>query len=147
MSSSLENIELEWIAQHAALRQALAELRIEQPSCKSKGYGDDIVLEDKDLRVSGGSDDLWDLSSDPEHEAGYSSDTSDSVTGCPNGRTNSAHPYGQKWLRSKCLAFANNKSEIDVEELQRRVFAILTSEMRGLHVRILSVPKIDQFYR
>lgn len=143
MSPSLESKESNWLAQYAAMRQALAELRIEQPSRKGKGYGDDIVLEDEDLTASGSSDDLWNLSSDSEHEAGYSSDTLDSVTGCPNGRTESPHPYGQKWLGSKCLAFANSKPGIDAEELQRRLFAILTSEMRGLHVRVLLVPKID----
>lgn len=143
MSSSLENIESEWLAQYVAMRQALAELRIEQPSRKSKGYGDVIVLKDEDLTASGGSDYLWDLSSDPEHEAGYSSDTLDSVTGCPSGITKSGHPYGQEWLGSKCLAFANSKPGIDSEKLRRRLFAILTSEMRGLHVRVLLVPKID----
>ena len=143
MSPSLESKESNWLAQYAAMRQALAELRIEQPSRKGKGYGDDIVLEDEDLTASGSSDDLWSLSSDSEHEAEYSSDTLDSFTGRPNGRTESPHPYGLKWLGSKCLAFANSKPGIDAEELQQRLLAILASEMRGLHVRVLLVPKID----
>ena len=135
MSPSLGYAESKWLARYAAMRQTLAELRIEQPSGKGEEYGEDIVLEDEDLTASCGSDELWNMSSDQEHDAGYSSD---SVTECPNGRPESAYPYGQKWLGSKCLALTSSKPGMDAEELRQRLSAILTSDMRGLHVRVSS---------
>ncbi|KAF6221746.1 hypothetical protein HO133_001714 [Letharia lupina] len=130
MSSSLENAESEWVAQYAALRQTLNELRIEQPNGESRGYGHDIMLDDEDLTGSSGSDDLWNVFSDDEQDREYSSDMSGGVTESPSGKSKSAYSYGQEWLRSKCLAFASSKSGMDAEELQQQLSAMLASDMR-----------------
>lgn len=144
MSSSLENAESEWVAQYAALRQTLNELRIEQPNGESRGYGHDIMLDDEDLTGSSGSDDLWNVFSDDEQDREYSSDMSGGVTESPSGKSKSAYSYGQEWLRSKCLAFASSKSGMDAEELQQQLSAMLASDMRGLHSsRSLLLPETD----
>lgn len=137
MSPSFESAESEWLAQYAALRQTLAELKVGQPDGEIKGYGHDIVLDDEDLTGGSGSDDLWNVFSDNEEDNDYGSDMSDGVTDLPNGEPKSAYSYGQEWLKSKCLAFTSQKSGIDAEELQQQLFAMLASDMRGLHVRFL----------
>lgn len=131
MSPSLENAESKWLAQYAALRQTLAELKLEQPNRETKGYGRDIVLDKKDLTGGSGSDDLWNVYRDDEQDGGYSSDMLDVHTDSPNGNPMSAYSYGQEWLRSKCLAFASKQSGMDAEELQQQLSAMLASDMRG----------------
>lgn len=144
MSSSLKNAESEWVAQYAALRQTLNELRIEQSNGESRGYGHDIMLDDEDLTGSSGSDDLWNVFSGDEQDREYSSDMSDGVTESPSGKPKSAYSYGQEWLRSKCLAFASSKSGMNAEELQQQLSAMLASDMRGLHSsRSLLLPETD----
>ena len=143
MSPSLNNTELEWLAQYAAMRKALAGLSTAQPSGKGKGYGHEIVLEYEDPTGSSGSDDLWNISSDDELDAEKSSDTFDNTIDCQNGRPKSAYPYGQKWLGSKCLAFANSKPGMDAEELQQKLSAMLASDLTGLHARLLLLPETD----
>ena len=137
MSPSLENAESEWLAQYAALRQTLAELRMGQLNGETKGYGHDIMLDDEDLVGGSGSDDLWNVFRDDEQDDEYSSDMLDGVTDFPNGEIKSPHPYGQEWLRSKCLAFASSKSGMDAEELRQQLSAMLASDMRGLHTTFL----------
>lgn len=133
MSLSLADAESEWLAQYAAMRQTLAELKSEQPKGETKGYGHDIVLDD----VTGGSssDDLWNMFSDDEQDGEYSSDMLDSVPDSQNDKPKLAFSYGQEWLRSKCIALANNKSGMDAEELQQQLSAMLASDMRGLQIR------------
>ena len=135
MSPSFESAESEWLAQYAALRQTLAELKVEQPDGEIKGYGHDIVLDDEDLTGGSGSDDLWNVFSDNEEDGDYGSDMSDGVTELPNGEPKSAYSYGQEWLRSKCVDIASSNSGMDAEELRQRLSAMLASDMRGLHVR------------
>lgn len=147
MSASLEDAESEWLSQYAALRQTLAELKIDQSSGETKGYGNDIVLEDEDFPGGNGSNDLWNVFCDDEHDEEYSSDISDGFTELPNGTSKSKYPYEQEWLKSKCLAFANDKSGMDAEELQQQLFAMLSSDMRGLNIRFVSLPGTDQCYR
>ena len=143
MSPSLKNTELEWLAQYAAMRKALAELSTVQPSINDNGYGHEIVLEYENLTGSSGSYDLWHMSSDDELDAESSSNTFNNATNYPNGRPKSAYPYGQKWLGSKCLAFANSKPGMDAEELQQSLSAILASDLTGLHARLLVLPETD----
>ena len=137
MSPSFGSAESEWLAQYAALRQTLAELKVEQTDGEIKGYGHDIVLDDGDLIGGSSSDDLWNVFSDSEEDGDYDSDISDGVTDLPNGEPKSANSYGREWLRSKCLAFTSEKSGIDAEELLQQLSAMLASDMRGLHVKFL----------
>ena len=135
MSSSLEKAESEWLAQYAALRQTLAELKIEQPNGDIREYGHDIVLDDEHLTDGSGSNDLWNVLSDDEQDGEYSSDVSDGIADFPNGNPKSAYPHGQEWLRSKCLAFASSKPGMDAQEISQQLFAMLASDMRGLCIR------------
>ena len=137
MSPSLNILESEWRVQYAAMRQALATLEIEQSRGERKLYGNDIVLDDKDLTASSGSDDVWDIFSDDEQDAHYNSDSLESVAWHSNGRPKPAYSYGQEWLGSKCFAFASGKPGLDAEELQQQLSSMLASDMIGLLVRLL----------
>ena len=137
MSPSLNILESEWRAQYAAMRQALAKIKIEQSSGERESYGNDIVLDDEDLTASSGSDDVWDVFSENEQDAHYDSDYLEAVSGYSNGRPRSAYSYGQEWLVSKCFAFASGKPGLDAEELQQQLTSMLSSDMIGLLVRSL----------
>ena len=135
MSLSLANAESEWLAQYAALRQMLAELKEEQSNGETNGYGHDIVLDDADLTGGNGSDDLWNVFSDDEQDGDYSSDIVDGVPDAQNREPKSAFSYGQQWLGSKCVALASSKSGMDAEELQQQISAMLASDMKGLQTK------------
>ena len=147
MSSSLENAESEWLAQYASLRQTLAELTTKLPNVETEGYGHDIVLDEEHLTGGSCSDDIWNVFSDDEQDGGYSSDMLDGITDLPNYKPKTADLHGQEWLKINCLAFASSRSGMDAEELQQQLFAMLASDMRGLHFRCMSCPETDQFYR
>ena len=137
MSPSLNMFESEWRVQYAAMRQALNKSETGQSNSERKSYGQDIVLDDEDLTASSGSDDVWDIFSDDEHNSHYNSDNSGSVTGYSNGKPNAVYPYEQEWLGSKCFAFASGKPGLDAEELQQQLSYMLESDMTGLRVRLL----------
>ena len=147
MSLSLADAESQWLAQYAALRQTLAELKIEQPDGVTKGYGYDIVLDDEHLAGGSSSDDLWNVFSDDEQDGGYSSDMLDGVADFPKANSKSAYPYGQEWLKRKCLAVASGKSGLDAQELPQQLSAMLASDMRGLHLSLLLLLGSDCSYR
>ena len=147
MSQLLQNAESEWIAQYAALRHTLAEMKLEQPNDDIKGYGHNIVLDDEDLTGSSGSDDLWNVFSDDEQEGEYSSDIADDITDSLNGKPKSVYSYGHEWFRSKCFAFANSKSGMDTEEVQQQLSAMLASDMRGRDITSLLLPQTEPSYR
>lgn len=135
MSLSLANAESEWLAHYASLRQTLAELKKEQPTGETNGYGHEILLEDLDLTGGSGSDDLWNVFSDDEEDEEYSRDKLDSFSDSQDDKPDPAFLYGQEWLRGKCNALASGKSGMDAEELQQQLSAMLASDMRGLQTR------------
>ena len=143
MSPSLDIAEFEWLDQYAALRRTLAELKLEQPNGEIKGYGHDLVPDEEDLTSGSGVDDLWNVFSDDEFDGVYSSDMFHSVTDLPDCESQSIHTYGREWLRSKCLALASKDSSMGAGELQQQVFATLASDIKGLHIRILSCSQTD----
>ena len=112
------------------MRRAIAELKLDdQSNSQDQAYGRDIVVDDDDLTGASGSDDLWNAFSD-ETDSSYSSDMLDGVEDDLPGLEASVHPWGHGWLRSKCLAIAGRKSELDAEPLQQQLSAMLTSDMR-----------------
>ena len=130
MSASLETAESQWLSQLTAMRQAIAELKLDdQSNGQDQAYGRDIVLDDDDLTGTSGSDDLWNAFSD-ETDSSYSSDMLDGVEDSSPGLEASGHPWGHGWLRSKCLGIASGKSELDVGALQQQLSAMLASDMK-----------------
>ena len=73
MSPLLDSMESEWRAQLRSMREAIAELKLDQRNGETKGYGHDIDLDGGDITGGSGSEDVWDVWSD-ETETEESSD-------------------------------------------------------------------------
>lgn len=130
MSPSVESAQSQWLAQLAAMREAIAELKLNQASVNGQAYGHDIAVDDDD--VTGGSDidDIWDILSDEENND-YSSDNLEGAEQHPLGGYGDTPGYDQTWLRTKCVALASRRSAPGGGELEEQVLALLASDSRG----------------
>src|SRR5690242_2614610 len=125
---TLDSAEAEWRSQVAAMRAALADLKLPPkapdsdfllPELKSL----DINLEDEEDFTSGNSgDDVWDFISDSEEDE-YSIDSNDALN------FTSTESYGQEWLTRKCVAFATRKQGLSANDLQEQIIALLASDI------------------
>lgn len=138
MSPSVDTAQSQWLEQLAAMRAAIAELKLPQSSDQADIYGHDIVIDDDDLSGTASGDDIWDLISDTEDEE-YSSDQLDGsdvpyMDGFPDGRA-----YDQEWLRKRCQAAAQHASGLDAQALQEQVSAVLASDSNSEHYHLLKL--------
>jgi len=122
--ATLDSAEAQWQTQLAAMRAALADLKL---PLKSDGdvvpYGSDIAFdEDEDFTSGISGDDVWDFISDNEEDL-YSSDPSENVI-----PESSSAAYGPEWLRSRCTNFAAKKQGLSDEDLQEQIMALLASD-------------------
>ena len=130
MLPSLETAESQWLSQLTAMRQAIAELKLDdQSNGQDQAYGHDIVVDDDDLTGTSGSDDLWNAFSD-ETDSSYSSDMLDGFEDSSPGLDASNRPWGHRWLESKCSSIAGRKIELDAGALQQQLSAMLASDMK-----------------
>ena len=128
MSLSVESAHSQWLAQLAAMREAIAELKLDQASADAQAYGHDIEFDD--FSGSSGSDDIWDVISEGEDEE-YSSDHLEGAEDLLNGHVED-YGYDPAWLRSKCVTFASRRSGLDAEELEEQILALLASDSKGI---------------
>lgn len=130
MSPFAEPTESQWLAQLASMRDAIAGLKLDRPDGTVPEYGHDLVLQDEEVTGGSSSDDIWDIFSEAE-EDNYSSDSwNEEGTSLPDANI-SDNAYGQVWLKSKCVTFADRKSGLNANELQDQVSALLASTMKG----------------
>ena len=130
MSPSFENAESTWLAQLAAMREAIADLKLDQPNGHVKSYGEDILADEADLTGGGSSDDLWDIFSDGDEEEEYSSDSVEEIPdSVPNGTFKGPPAYSPEWLAGKCRSFVQGKPGLDGEELQQQISSLLSSDI------------------
>ncbi|KAI9730047.1 MAG: hypothetical protein M1818_008316 [Claussenomyces sp. TS43310] len=122
--SILGSAEAQWLAQLAAMRGALADLKL--PSSHTDGqeisYGSDIEFDD-DLSSGNSGDNVWDFITDTEEDQ-YSSDVVDEHDNQAIGDAS----YGPQWLRSKCIGFAARRQGLASEDLQEQILALLASD-------------------
>ena len=137
MSPSIQSAQAQWLEQLASMRAAIAEIKLDQAQTNSPSYGDDLLLDD-DLTGGSGSDDVWDVFSDPE-EDDYSSDSlDDQEHAYTNGEiSSSGSGYGIEWLKSKTAALASRISGLDGEELLGHILAMLASASKGMLVAVM----------
>lgn len=136
MAPSLPNAESQWLSQMAAMRQAIAELKLNRSDGDAHGYEDSLVVDDSDLTGDSGSDELWNVFSDEEQEE-YSSDMLDCIDDSIHGENIKEQGYGQAWLRSECIAFTNTRAGIDAEELKQQLSAILASDIKSSDIPVV----------
>ena len=127
MSPLLDSMESEWHAQLRSMREAIAELKLDQQTSHGQGYGHDISVDDDDITGRSESDDLWDVWSDDE-ETEESSDVVNSL----GEESKVAQPgYGRAWLQSRCFALADGRFGLDATQLDEQIFTLLASDMQG----------------
>lgn len=121
----MENVaaeESQWLTQLAAMRQAIADLKLpkELPH-DTTGYGSDIDLDiDDDYSSPGTVDDVWDIISSDEEET----DDQDEIDEPSFPQT---LPYDQLWLEAKCQEVAA-RSTMDAAELSQQILATLAAD-------------------
>ncbi|KAJ6115404.1 hypothetical protein N7486_001182 [Penicillium sp. IBT 16267x] len=111
----------QWLSQLAAMRQAIADLKLpkELPH-DTTGYGSDMDLDiDEDYSSPSTVDDVWDIiSSDDE-----TTDDLDDVNEIPFSQT---LPYDRLWLETKCQELSA-RSSMDAAELSQQIIATLAA--------------------
>lgn len=112
------------------MREAIADLKLEQPHGDVQPYGHDIAVENNDSIDDSGNDSVWDVWSD-EEEPEESSDLTDGSLDdlALSSRTNS--PFTRQWLKEKCWSIATGRSGLDPGQLEEQVAALLASDMQG----------------
>lgn len=128
MSPSFSTAESQWLAQLAAMREAIAEIKLDQPTGEFQSYGQDLVMEDEDLSERS-SDEIWDIFGGDEvngHSTSISND-SDEFDSFLDGERNG---FDLEWLREKCVALADHHSSgLESEHLQDHLRKLLMSKM------------------
>lgn len=123
--SSNATAEGQWQTQLAAMRAAIADLKL--PATSGGGndaYGSDIDYEDEEPSSGNSGDDVWDFIEDSEEDL-WSSDLNEDHI--PDEQP-VASGYGPQWLNSKCLGFASRKQGLSGEDLQEQIMALLASD-------------------
>lgn len=151
MPPSATEAEAQWLAQVAAMKAAIAELRLTQPNQAPNGNSavdgrDDIEDEDFDLSSgSGGAHDVWDFISDSElEELGLDSgDLMDGTDGFPQEPA-----YGPQWFTTKCIEVAAHRDGLPAETLQEQIQEALRStqqedELQSLLTDLVGFDDLD----
>lgn len=128
--SSVTDAEAQWLAQVAAMKAAIAELKLPShapngdTTASSAGEDDD----DFDLSsVSGETHDVWDFISDSElDELGL--DSGDLMDGTDG--VDQEPPYGPQWFLEKCTAVSAHRDGLPAETLQLQILEALKSNQR-----------------
>ena len=129
MSPSVSELESQWLAQLRTMREAIADLKLDQSRGDAQPYGHDIVV-DEDQSVGGSDDDsVWDLWADEEEEE--SSNLTDGsyenwAPICSGGQ-----PFSRQWLKERCWNIATGASGLDPSQLEVQAAALLASDMQG----------------
>ena len=142
MSPSFSSAESQWLAQLAAMREAIAEVKLDQSTGEFQSYGHDLLIDDEDLSEES-SDEIWDIFGEDQVN-GHSSSTSndsDELDAVPDGEGKS---YDLEWLREKCVALTDRHSSgLESEHLQDQLRRLLMSNM-GSELSN-SIPRLPTF--
>lgn len=125
MTASLESAEAQWQAQLAAMRAALADLKLppKNINAESASYIPDVnFVEDDDFTSGNSGDDVWDFISDDEADS-YGSDLNEDLI--PEAAVGG---YGLDWLKIKCVSLAARKQGLSGEDLEQQILALLVSD-------------------
>ena len=125
-------MESEWHAQLRSMREAIAELKLNQQIGQGQGYGHDIIVDSDDITGGSGSEDIWDVWSEEEAETEESSDVLDGLSDDIVATTIGQPGYNREWLQSRCASLAKSRSGLDASQLDEQVSTLLASDMQGI---------------
>lgn len=128
--------ESQWLAQLAAMKQAIADLNLPKEQEPGKqSYGADLDLSDEDLSLESGSgDDIWDMISDEEE--GEEEDLTDEleldeVNGVAIPDTfekDDKQAYDRGWLETRCQDIAQRKEGLNAAEMCDQLVSVLAAQ-------------------
>ncbi|KAF2766453.1 Sec63-domain-containing protein [Teratosphaeria nubilosa] len=127
MSSSVDSsAATQWLEQLAAMRAAIAELKL--PQTNGDGgplkYGQDVGLDEEDFSVASPIDDIWDVISEEEEEDDFSEESVE-----PERTADGQAGIGSAdWLRKSCESVARKGSGLDADTLHEQITAVLASD-------------------
>lgn len=144
--SSATDAEKQWLAQVAAMKAAIAELRLPNQSLNGDSLIDD--QDDEDFgwsSASGDAHDVWDFISDAEiEELGLDSgDLSGGMDGLGEGSS-----FGTQWFSTRCMAVAAHRDGLPAETLQEQILEALRStqqedELQSLLTDLVGFDDLD----
>ncbi|KAI7257939.1 Sec63-domain-containing protein, partial [Hortaea werneckii] len=121
MSPSADSAASQWLEQLAAMRAAIADLKLPETNGENGKHELGFDLDDDDLSPASPTDDIWDLISEDEE------DFSDGSLE-PPAVDEVAAVGSQEWLGQKCAEVASKGTGLDREALQEQIAAILASD-------------------
>ncbi|KAI1461942.1 Sec63-domain-containing protein [Annulohypoxylon moriforme] len=123
MSPSMSEAEAQWREQFAAMKAALADLKLpgKNPSIQAE-LNLDFDLDDEDFTSGNSGDDVWDFIDDSEEDL-YSSDFIEEADGQPGGSS-----YGADWFSQQCSVIASKKNGLSFDAFQAQVLDVLNSQ-------------------
>ncbi|KAL8747921.1 MAG: hypothetical protein Q9190_000245 [Brigantiaea leucoxantha] len=131
MSSTAFTAESEWLGQLAAMREAIAELRLGQQNGLSSAYGNEVPVDDEDDDSNDSTnDDIWDVYSEIDGSE-YSSDLLNGAEGYASPKTKN-YEHSSEWLNEKCKALAGRTGGLSASELQDEISVLLSSDTSGI---------------
>ncbi|KAM3413528.1 putative helicase mug81 [Cercospora zeina] len=126
MPSSAEAAVAQWLEQLAAMRAAIAELKLpdtngEQKPAHEADLDLDLDLDDEDLSPASG-DDIWDLISEEEEDT-FSEESVEVPAAIEQVQDGTRY-----WLLERCQPVANKGNGLDASALQEQIIAVLASD-------------------
>lgn len=109
------------------MREAIADLKLDQKNGDVQPYGHDIPVDEDDSTAGSGGDDIWDLISEEEGED-YSSDYVDGEDDSVLANGADGTVYSQGWLTERCIVFARAKTGLSPDEVQQQIISLLASD-------------------
>ncbi|CAN8102332.1 unnamed protein product [Discula destructiva] len=131
--SPVTDAEAQWLAQIAAMKAAIADLKLPNrtphgSTARSDGHGDAADDDYFDLSSSSGdSQDVWDFISDAEIEE-LGLDSGDMMDGTDG--LEQEPPYGPQWIATKCIGVAAHRDGFAPETLQEQILEALRSKQQ-----------------
>lgn len=125
----MDLLESQWLDQLAAMRQAVAEIKLNQQDSLVEKYGHNIVVNDEDLSDEN-LDDIWDLFSGAEEDDSRS-DISNNLEFTKIEKDQDKSQFNLGWLRNQCDALSNRRHTLDAGQLQDQLCSLLISDMKG----------------
>lgn len=128
--SAVTDAESQWLAQVAAMKAAIAELKLPSHSLNGDTTASSAGEDDDDFdlsSVSGETHDVWDFISDSElDELGL--DSGDLMDGTDG--VDQEPPYGPRWFLERCTAVSTHRDGLPAETLQLQILEALKSNQR-----------------
>lgn len=129
--AAVAGAEAQWLAQVAAMKAAIADLKLPNGSTNGgSAVGSGVDDDDDYFDLSSGngdSHDVWDFISDAELEE-LGLDSGDMMDGTDEFAQEP--PYGPQWFMAKCIEVATHRDGFPPETLQEQILEALRSTQR-----------------